>query len=224
MTRQIHRQATQVHWQILLRRWITVGIKMWPFLSHPLPQTHTHTHMLTMTNSLWRASVNMARKGPLLLPRADEAVESASGRDTVWLLTGSEFNFQWIISPFWQRSGKTCEITTVAFPFLPVCSCQVTAIQLLQFIVFKWPRALHIAWLSVLNVQQKQRVKGCTTGRCETRQPAINCGVKEEKEDRKIYMTVSQCGRGLECEILIAKAKQFLSPGVIKCNLFSRTG
>lgn len=51
---------------------------MWPFLSHPLPQTHTCTHMLTMTNSLWHASVNMARKGPLPLPRADKAVESGT--------------------------------------------------------------------------------------------------------------------------------------------------
>lgn len=51
----------------------------------PSPQTLTLTHMLTMTNSLWRASVNMARKGPLPLPRADKAVESASGQDWVSL-------------------------------------------------------------------------------------------------------------------------------------------
>lgn len=70
---------------------ITIGIKMWPFPSHPLPQTHTHTHTcLPMTNSLWHASVNMARKGSLPLPRADKAVESASGRDS-W------------VSPHWIR-------------------------------------------------------------------------------------------------------------------------
>jgi len=65
-----------------------VAVKMWSFLSHPL-QTHAYTHMLTVTNSLWHASVSMARKGPLPLSRADTAEEAASGQE-------SEFFFKWI--------------------------------------------------------------------------------------------------------------------------------
>lgn len=35
--------------------------------SHPPPPKHTHRHMPAMTNSLWRASANTARKDPLPL-------------------------------------------------------------------------------------------------------------------------------------------------------------
>lgn len=49
---------------------IPVGITMCPFLSHPHPP-NTHRHMPAMTNSLWRAPVNMARKDPLPLLGAD---------------------------------------------------------------------------------------------------------------------------------------------------------
>lgn len=59
-----------------------------------------------MTDSLWRASVNMARKGPLPLPRADEAGESARRWDLYFASGDSGHICVFLNSPGRSRSAQ----------------------------------------------------------------------------------------------------------------------
>lgn len=95
------------------RNWDGTISLLFPSPSHPDAHARLHTHMLTMTNGLWRASVNMARKGPLPLPRVDRAAATASGEDSrVSLHAGC--GYQWIISPSWLGSEGTYRENTTA--------------------------------------------------------------------------------------------------------------
>lgn len=94
-------------------RWDHFSVVPFPLLLLPHAHAGLHTHMLTMTNGLWRASVNMARKGPLPLPRADRAAASAGGGySRVSPHAGRDS--QWIISPSRLGSGETYRGNTTA--------------------------------------------------------------------------------------------------------------